>query len=174
MERIALDAVGRCILKLYTILRNLIQSIKNALQEAKDYSDARGDYIVDQGTSGIWTYRKWASGIAECWGKGTASSGAFTDGGAYFYRTLGTVYYPSGLFIEPPVLEITIGHNSIASGGTSYSNHTKDSFDVVAISNNNVARPIIGFYNAKGLWKALEQVGGVILNLLNNRRVVVA
>lgn len=26
------------------------------------------DYVVEQGTSGIWIYRKWASGIAECWG----------------------------------------------------------------------------------------------------------
>lgn len=25
------------------------------------------DYIVEQGTSGIWAYRKWNSGIAECW-----------------------------------------------------------------------------------------------------------
>ena len=25
------------------------------------------DYIVSQGTSGIWTYRKWNSGKAECW-----------------------------------------------------------------------------------------------------------
>lgn len=25
------------------------------------------DYIVEQGTSGDWTYRKWDSGIAECW-----------------------------------------------------------------------------------------------------------
>lgn len=24
-------------------------------------------YIVEQGTSGIWTYRKWSDGIAECW-----------------------------------------------------------------------------------------------------------
>ena len=27
------------------------------------------DYVVEQGTSGIWTYRKWNSGIAEYWGK---------------------------------------------------------------------------------------------------------
>ena len=26
------------------------------------------DYIVEQGTKDSWTYRKWASGIAECWG----------------------------------------------------------------------------------------------------------
>ena len=28
-----------------------------------------GDYVLEQGTSGIWTYRKWASGVAECWAK---------------------------------------------------------------------------------------------------------
>ena len=27
------------------------------------------DYVVAQGTSGIWTYRKWNSGVAECWAK---------------------------------------------------------------------------------------------------------
>jgi hypothetical protein len=26
------------------------------------------DYVVEQGTNGIWTYRKWNSGVAECWG----------------------------------------------------------------------------------------------------------
>ena len=25
------------------------------------------DFVVEQGTSGIWTYRKWSSGVAECW-----------------------------------------------------------------------------------------------------------
>lgn len=25
------------------------------------------DYVEEQGTSGIWMYRKWGSGIAECW-----------------------------------------------------------------------------------------------------------
>lgn len=29
----------------------------------------KADYIVEQGTSGNWTYRKWNSGIAECWGE---------------------------------------------------------------------------------------------------------
>ena len=29
------------------------------------------DYIVEQGTSGIWTYEKWNSGKAACWGTRT-------------------------------------------------------------------------------------------------------
>ena len=42
---------------------------------------AEADYIVEQGTSDIWTYRKWNSGITECWGKRqstAASSGTTT------------------------------------------------------------------------------------------------
>lgn len=31
------------------------------------------DYIVEQGTSGDWVYRKWSSGLAELWGYGTAT-----------------------------------------------------------------------------------------------------
>lgn len=43
-------------------------------QEVDDFVDNIGgggsafaDKVVEQGTSGIWTYRKWNSGIAECW-----------------------------------------------------------------------------------------------------------
>lgn len=35
--------------------------------KAELQEDLAADYIVEQGTSGIWTYRKWASGVAECW-----------------------------------------------------------------------------------------------------------
>lgn len=36
------------------------------------------DYVVEQGTSGIWTYRKWNSGIAECWGKSSVASNTYS------------------------------------------------------------------------------------------------
>lgn len=44
------------------------------------------DYIVEQGTSDIWTYRKWNSGVAECWIStpisviGSTASGALSGG----------------------------------------------------------------------------------------------
>jgi hypothetical protein len=31
------------------------------------------DFVVAQGVSGNWSYRKWASGVAECWGTFTFS-----------------------------------------------------------------------------------------------------
>jgi hypothetical protein len=27
-----------------------------------------GDFVVEQGQNGVWTYRKWNNGLAECWG----------------------------------------------------------------------------------------------------------
>lgn len=33
-----------------------------------NYGTNEADYIIEQGISGIWTYRKWNSGIIELWG----------------------------------------------------------------------------------------------------------
>ena len=39
------------------------------------------DFVQEQGTSGIWTYRKWYSGLYECWGTDmTAPSGGYITG----------------------------------------------------------------------------------------------
>lgn len=46
-------------------------------------NDALTDYVVEQGTDGIWTYRKWNSGIAECWCKKTATT---TSNGNYNFN----------------------------------------------------------------------------------------
>ena len=43
------------------------------------------DYVVDQGTSGIWTYRKWNSGVAECWGVHTMTSACTLVWGSLYY-----------------------------------------------------------------------------------------
>ena len=37
--------------------------------KAELLGDLAADYIVEQGTDGIWTYRKWNSGVCEYWGK---------------------------------------------------------------------------------------------------------
>ncbi len=58
------------------------------------YVDSRtGDYIVSQGTSGVWEYRKWASGFAECWGYPTVAV-AVTDQQNSLY-TSGAITLPT-------------------------------------------------------------------------------
>lgn len=51
-------------MKLYTILRNLIQSIKNALQEAKDYTDSIISAQTIIGETSGWNWIKYENGIA--------------------------------------------------------------------------------------------------------------
>lgn len=65
------------------------------------------DYVVEQGTSGIWTYRKWNSGIAECWGFQTQTcplSSAY--GSAYYTSVAPFCTFPTGLFISNPTVNI--------------------------------------------------------------------
>lgn len=54
-------AVSECVAEDLNAVNERITGIVNRVE-------AEADYIVEQGTDGIWTYRKWASGIAECWG----------------------------------------------------------------------------------------------------------
>jgi hypothetical protein len=54
------------------------------------------DYVTEQGTSGIWTYRKWNSGIAECWGvyKATGVSLVASHYSGFYYSASISVALP--------------------------------------------------------------------------------
>ena len=66
-------------------------------------TDAVVDYIVEQGTSGIWTYRKWNSGISECWGFYNFESYAIsTARGSLYSGGWKTVNFPTSLFTTSP------------------------------------------------------------------------
>ena len=61
--------------------------------------------IEEEGTSGIWYYRKWSSGIAECWANKNCGDIAVTSAwGALFEGSnIGGIAYPSGLFVSQPI-----------------------------------------------------------------------
>ena len=51
-----------------------VAETKKALEFAEGWKLKFGsypmmDFVVEQGSIGIWRYRKWASGVAECWAK---------------------------------------------------------------------------------------------------------
>ena len=59
--------------------------------------------IEEEGTSGIWYYRKWSSGIAECWlleSKTITGSPGSIIGNAYYISTILTDF--PDIFSEPP------------------------------------------------------------------------
>lgn len=72
-------------------------------------SIAPDDYVIEEGTSGIWRYRKWESGLAECWGNSSQTidiDNTWDAAGNFVYGTGDPVLYPF-TFTEVPSCMIT-------------------------------------------------------------------
>ena len=120
------------------------------------------DYVVATGTSGIWTYRKWNSGIAECWGKKSISATLNNAWGSLYTSgelTASNVTFPSGLFIEVPNVNVSLYNNGagafIMVGGnfTPPSTTSTGSYEL-ARGNSNSSSFSYGFnYQVMGRWK---------------------
>ena len=113
------------------------------------------DFVVDIGTDGIWTYRKWASGVAECWGRRGSTSYAMTSASGYAYYSYFTQALPSGLFTS---VTSAIGGRC---GGTS--SQALISTNIFALNTAQIQcfiwQPASGTqnvdvaFNVKGTWK---------------------
>ena len=75
------------------------------------------DYIVEEGTEGIWTYRKWNSGVAECWGTMTQNITSWSQWGTLYegISSSHTATYPNGLFISTPDFWANSKGNSVGA-----------------------------------------------------------
>lgn len=107
-----------------TITRN---DLKAVLNEVLPSEPVEADYVVEQGTSGIWAYRKWNSGIAECWGR-TSISGSTTNVSLPFtfadtnYEAQVTLIANSNSATNVTAIvafssSVSIGVNTVPSGG---------------------------------------------------------
>lgn len=144
-------------MKILNILKNIVARIK-AIPTAKDY-------IVEQGTSGIWTYRKWASGIAECWGTQTKNISSFAVWSSPIYYASPNEQsdnYPSNLFNAIPLCIVT---NESATSNSGWIIMEKEGTKTTTPkftycrAGSGVGNSTYKIkYYAKGLWKALEQV----------------
>ena len=121
------------------------------------------DYVIEEGSSGIWTYRKWASGISECWGIHNQSITSWTQWGGTYYSAPYNVQvsYPPDLFIAEPVLTAT--PRGTALDAWLISNAAGDSTKTGAyyfgrglIGPTNQSKGI--FFHAKGFWKTYSPV----------------
>lgn len=66
------------------------------------------DFVVEQGTTGIWTWRKWYSGIAECWGKNIVTADITTQSTDMIYRAqIGAIAFPFA-FKSAPTCQVTV------------------------------------------------------------------
>ena len=68
------------------------------------------DYIVEEGTEGIWSYRVWNSGFSEAWGtKSFTTIQTSQPWGSLYYDILASVLtFPNGLFSSAPDIQLTL------------------------------------------------------------------
>lgn len=116
------------------------------------------DYVVDWGRTGIWIYRKWQSGLAECWGtfKFTASihSPVGTNTTLYLDNTMSSIDYPVN-FVETPTESVSLqGSSGIVWLANRSTNSTKQSatYSLLSIDKQNAATYELAF-SVKGFWK---------------------
>jgi hypothetical protein len=112
------------------------------------------DFPIEDGTDGIWTYRKWASGLAECWGNATGTASFTRTWGGLYICDAFDVPFPNGLFIANPVVTMSAqGGNSLIvfNGGTLNATSMKiQAGKGSSTSNYNYS---IGIH-VKGRWKS--------------------
>ena len=109
------------------------------------------DYVVEQGTDGIWTYRKWNSGIAECWGVYKTTSETLFE----LSISLGscTISFPFA-FLQKPVVTASFGASNLARSHIAYVDTTKEGVNIYGNLEEN-AVGIDCWFNicAVGRWK---------------------
>lgn len=86
------------------------------------------DYIVAQGVKDRWIYRKWASGIMECWGNNNHNKiSTIQQYGNLFYAGLFNVTLPFG-FTQIHNITSTVYANNNGLYGASVRSFTLSSF----------------------------------------------
>lgn len=76
-------------------------------------------FVIDSGISGIWTYRKWSDGTAECWARTAVTTYTHTTTSGYGYYTSANFALPDGLFQT-----VTAGFSNRAQGSGSTPSNT--------------------------------------------------
>ena len=111
------------------------------------------DFVESQGASGEWTFRKWHSGIAECWRTISGNITKYTTWNNMYGYT-GAAEFPSGFFTQAPnvqyQVDIGTGFTMPAQGASS----TKEKFNWLALASDgttNVSYKIDVY--AIGKWK---------------------
>lgn len=116
------------------------------------------DYVIDEGVSGIWTWRKWANGMAELWGQSNISCNVASSWGSLY--TSGAIQGPDFpfTFAEIPKVMRTLGTTSaggllMTPGGSTVASTTNPgAYEIARGTSMNSAVYKINYY-VVGRWK---------------------
>lgn len=135
-------------------LTQVLQQWIAELNQSKIDKSALVDYIVEEGTSGIWTYRKWNSGVAECWGRYRTTISMTSTGVSGINKGTATLTLPSGLFVGAPI--VNGGVTQYYHNWCSIAAKDKDNIDVAYFQTNTNGNNAERTFDvqANGRWKS--------------------
>lgn len=115
-------------------------------------SGGSADYIVEEGTSGIWTYRKWASGVMEAYGRESRSTAMTNKIQEYSYYGNQSFTISALGFTDIKSIQVT------GQGSGHYFGSKVESFNTTTIlvssrASSTVTSTIDYMIDIKGLWK---------------------
>ena len=121
------------------------------------------DYVIAQGRSGIWTYRKWNSGFAECWCVTSNYVAANTKWGNAFYSTYlqGGYALPFTFATNGDIQDDPQGFVEMQSPGGNYwfqvansctTTNAPEGYVMCPIQHNDAINVLFSFY-IRGRWK---------------------
>ena len=149
------------LLERYTELE--LGTLSTSLSEALGISSGGGggsssagsadDYVTEQGTSGDWTYRKWNSGVAECWRTITDDrpSTAFSATGSVYYRNVTGINFPTSFFNARPKVVVNADFGNV--GSASATGVSATGFTITELSAVSTARAVTLDIYAVGTWR---------------------
>ena len=82
-----------------TVGQNPVNAMDVATKQYVDRSvdqikNNTADYVIESGSMNGWTYRRWNSGLAECWIQTRVNATEWTETGSVFYSDVVSVNYP--------------------------------------------------------------------------------
>lgn len=134
----------------------VVDGIANFVDGVRISGNQMPDFVVEQGSNGIWIYRKWASGISECWGV----TDAITQSTSFDWnvKTSNTptpsIAYPF-TFINPPVVSPSIHIHNLNFWLVAYTDGSTTHTPTYQIARGKDVSEItfkLGFY-VFGQWK---------------------
>ena len=125
--------------------------------------DSVNDFVVAQGRSGVWTYRKWRNGFAECWCVTSNKVAANTKWGSVYYSTYlqGGYALPFTFASTGDIQDDPQGFVSIQSPGGNYyfqiannctTTNAPKGYVMCPIQHNDAINVYFSFY-IRGRWK---------------------
>ena len=113
--------------------------------------EALANFVMEQGTDGIWSYRRWENGTAECFGQwtGTLANASTANGFSVYQKEL---TFRTGLFIEAPVVSCAFSVGTVVSAsGVGAVSETAMTVTAFAVSGGEQTVRI--YAHAIGRWK---------------------